>query len=360
LLITDSTIEGSVQYEIDGDASYQTGSIYGISAGEHIIKLISPYTSPISGITYNFSQWENGSTDNPRTVTFDSNRMYDLHATYLGTPPSPPQPPATGYLAYTGWENPSLSLDSPWEDGWVSSDFILQGTNTGEYSTERAYSGSYSIKTDKHGPGVWGEWDARIQLLAGDPYRPSSGIHYYQSMWIYIDSIRGCSGAWDWGGLLSSVRSYMGQGWYTGLQFLGTPPDLNWFFRHAHTPGDSDSLWAYVVYDDSWGSYTEWQTGRTVPPSIGTVEINPHRVPLDTWFKLEWYLKRDTGSNGVYKVWITDPEQGVYDKLLFSLEGDRTWHSMSETANWQVWYQYGMHSIIYFDELYLYDYNIRG
>ncbi len=85
LLVTDSTPEGPVPYVIDGNPGYETGATYSLETGTHIVELPSPYTSPSSGITYEFSYWDDDPslTSSTRQITLSADT--NLHCIYTET-----------------------------------------------------------------------------------------------------------------------------------------------------------------------------------------------------------------------------------------------------------------------------------
>jgi hypothetical protein len=85
LLVTDSTPEGAVLFLIDGSSTYQTGATYSLETGIHIIELPSPYTSPISGVTYEFSYWDDDPSLTSSTRQINLSADTSLHGVYTET-----------------------------------------------------------------------------------------------------------------------------------------------------------------------------------------------------------------------------------------------------------------------------------
>lgn len=85
LLVTDSTPEGPVPYMIDGNSGYQTGATYSLETGTHIIELPSQHTSPSSGITYEFSYWDDDPSLTSSTRQINLSADTNLHGIYTET-----------------------------------------------------------------------------------------------------------------------------------------------------------------------------------------------------------------------------------------------------------------------------------
>lgn len=85
LLVTDSTPEGPIPYLIDGNSGYQTGTTYSLETGIHNIELPSPYTSPTSSITYEFSYWDDDPSLTSSTRQINLSADTSLHGVYTET-----------------------------------------------------------------------------------------------------------------------------------------------------------------------------------------------------------------------------------------------------------------------------------
>lgn len=348
LHVTDSTPEGPVPYTIDGQSGYDTGlnSYYTIPAGAHTIELPSPYTSPISNITYYFSYWQDGPTNNSRTVTLAVDETLSLHGIYSTSPepPPPPPPPPNGtmpsdYIAYTGWES-GTGID---DNRGLSWNWNLQ-SSTVTRDTSFRYAGTASIRTYKTGAA------GRMEFK----YYPSWGLELYQSYWIYIAGIHYWPGWWEFWSLREQSTL-----WNVLLRIDGSLENPKWYFSLGWTYGGTRPMaqWYYDI--DQYGLV------ESKPWPGATVSYNAHGIPRDRWFRLEIYLYRHA-TNGIWKVWITDPQNPNPDRratrLLFSFENGRTTttNGPGPGESLQGLKQYGMAGTVYYDELYIYNYNAHG
>jgi len=422
LLVTDSTPEGPVPYEIDAKSGYQTGSTYILSAGDHTIELPSPYTAPSSGVTYSFSSWQDGPTANPRTITLTAGNSLNLNAIYSESIPKPPAGYATlvvgnngggttdpsgrqnilagvaftitatpsagytfehwtgikdggspmtaaqnpytftpenqstyqftavfrsvsssGYFAYTGWESGAgweYNEGTPMQINAPGSDYGTTTSPSKEGSRSlRVYSRPGGAEAGRFECKMWaadcgGKWLREI----------------YQSYWVYIPTIVG-DGWWQFW----ETRDY-DYSWTTSIYILGTSPNQHWAIWRGQLPNDhSVQEWGYDIYASSYATRTRY--GSVVPT------VNPHPVPLGRWFRLEIYEYRAVGGYGVFKVWITDPNNPDSTKqstrVLFSIENVPTASSNTDTRiNWIMLKSYGPEGTAsYYDELYCYNYN---
>jgi len=95
---SNNPIAPSVPFKIDGSNYHPNGTEYldgewnwyTITAGTHTVEMPSPWTNPNNQITYYFSTWDDGITDNPRTVELAAGSRTSFYAIYVTTPPPPP------------------------------------------------------------------------------------------------------------------------------------------------------------------------------------------------------------------------------------------------------------------------------
>jgi len=355
LLVTDSTPEGSVPYEIDGKTGYQTGSAYVISAGNHSIELPSPYTSPISNIMYNFSYWlDNNSTANPRTVTFMASETRNLHAIYAASasPPPPPPPPINGtWIARTGFEPPTTS-SSLWEYNAGIGEYIeLDGSGRRQIITTDYVSGSRSLEFTYNGDGVRHEWK-----WLGSPLWGHNEV--YESRWIKIVEARNFYWWQFW-----ECRDYDTRGTLS-IYICSSDGGTNtwWDFHFGHLPNDYPESFGYLIYPNN-------VVVQKAPVASARVSYNAHEVPRNRWFRLESYVYRDSGNNGIFKTWITDPQNPNPSRqtrrILLSIEGVKTCDdpNMSD-INLELVKLYGglssgngLIAVLHVDDLYIANYN---
>jgi hypothetical protein len=90
-------------------------------------------------------------------------------------------------------------------------------------------------------------------------------------------------------------------------------------------------------------------TGGGMNP-LGTIE--PYTLPLGRWYHLEYYVYRDTGTNGIVKYWV----DGV---LQFNVSGFQTDSSTNDCFTTPIKIYYGpsdtaAHNFIWIDDLQIY------
>ncbi len=385
-LVTDSTPEGSVPYEINGDAGYQTGSTYTLSAGDHTIELPSSYTSLISNTTYYFLYWQDSSTDNPRTVTLLADQNLSLHGIYsMSTGETPPPPPPNGgYLGYTGFETGASGSGHSYvifchqcgvTPGWATSVTSAYDPGSIQFSdgVVKPVAGNYMLE---FGHDHYGHWSRTVAVHSNSWAPTYSGAETYISKWFYFPSNFDLAPR-GWieffllrmrGGNIPTSSEPGNDGHnLCGILYQKSPwgsDDFYWDFSYSYNPGTQYIPGGFKaqVYPD--GSYTtSWH-------DAGVIETNPNPwLPLGRWFRLEIYIYRHL-TDGVWKVWITDPYNPDPSMrstiLMFSIEGTRTTTSGSSyTTDFAIpkWYGYGVDyayelpKVLYCDESYVYNYN---
>lgn len=243
---------------------------------------------------------------------------------------------------------------------WVNPD----SRNTATLSSDRAVSGSKSLKLDNPYDTQSGRLALTTDMLS------TTNPDFYQSYWIYLDKQYNLDHNWwqfweirESGSGPGDACGVSTDGSHISIYLWGSAPNLNWVFVKGQQPSGFTKpvSFSWEVTKTTAARYTN--DPGNYPDSY--VVANPHEVPWDRWFKLDIYLHRGSKNDGIFKVWITDPEKNVTDKLLFSVENSSTsctfgypgYDSGTQPA---ILKQYGWRGVAYYDDIYLYNINPRA
>jgi len=293
---------------------------------------------------------------------------------------------SSDFLAYTGWEKYSppvnfgygiISNWNPWDNlnsaPWSETEY---GNTGGGHAEVQTYASQGISSPPNGGTNVLkmiGEGGANAYLLNCQDLSGQFYTDIYESRWLYFPSafVNYMGSSWtSWGGY--DERNPVNTAWSPNIEGTGEYwfpfyfeiTDGGWLLRGGGaTVGTAAYQFKYFFTDSAAIPYSlSAGRGTGYVSYADNVIAQPQGLPADRWFRIEYYVHKTVTQTGVFKWWVTDPNNPDPSKratrLVFNIEGIETATTDSVRSTMYKWSQLRNAPVIYYaDEEYLYNYN---